>query len=80
MLNPSELAAAQGFPPPYKFIGDKTERTEQIGNAVPVSLAKSLYKHLLTSHDPTLFSFAESDEPAADRAQDTTTGRVNSDD
>jgi len=80
MLKPQELAAAQGFPSDYEFVGNKTETTEQIGNAVPVSLAKSLCKHLLTSHDPTLFSFTDGETPAAGRPQDTPTGRADSDD
>jgi DNA (cytosine-5)-methyltransferase 1 len=37
MLQPHELAAAQGFPRDYKFCGTKTDITKQIGNAVPVN-------------------------------------------
>ena len=43
-LNPSELAAAQGFPRSYKFTGSTTEVIKQIGNAVPKNLAKALGK------------------------------------
>jgi DNA (cytosine-5)-methyltransferase 1 len=42
MLQPHELAAAQGFPGDYKFCGTKTEITKQIGNAVPVNLSREL--------------------------------------
>jgi len=57
MLQPHELAAAQGFLPDYQFAGTKTQATKQIGNAVPRRLARALalaavgqcnqiYKHL----------------------------------
>jgi len=42
MLQPHELAAAQGFPHDYKFCGTKTDITKQIGNAVPVNLSREL--------------------------------------
>jgi DNA (cytosine-5)-methyltransferase 1 len=42
MLQPHELAAAQGFPRDYKFCGNKTEVTRQIGNAVPVNTSREL--------------------------------------
>lgn len=42
MLQPHELAAAQGFRPNYKFAGTKTEQVKQIGNAVPRNLARAL--------------------------------------
>ena len=42
MLQPHELAAAQGFPSDYWFAGTKTDRVKQIGNAVPVNTAKAL--------------------------------------
>lgn len=42
MLQPHELAAAQGFPKDYKFTGNKGEQVKQIGNAVPVNTAKAL--------------------------------------
>lgn len=44
MLQPHELAAAMGFPPGYKFSGNKTEIVKQIGNAVPVHLSSALAK------------------------------------
>ena len=57
MLQPRELKQAQGFPADYEIVGTKTDRTSQIGNAVPVGLAKALCKHVLTSEDPSLRSF-----------------------
>lgn len=66
MLQPRELAAAMGFPDDYEFAGNKTETTEQIGNAVPVSLAKSLCRTLLTASEPTLEGYGSSEEVPAD--------------
>jgi DNA (cytosine-5)-methyltransferase 1 len=59
MLQPRELAAAMGFPDDYEFVGNKTETTEQIGNAVPVNLAQSLCSQLLDGGSPTLEDFSE---------------------
>lgn len=42
MLQPHELAAAQGFPKGYIFTGNKSEIVKQIGNAVPPPMAKAL--------------------------------------
>jgi DNA (cytosine-5)-methyltransferase 1 len=42
MLQPNELAGAQGFPRSYQFTGTKTEVVKQIGNAVPRRLARAL--------------------------------------
>jgi DNA (cytosine-5)-methyltransferase 1 len=42
MLQPGELAAAQGFRGDYKFAGNRTEQVRQIGNAVPRTLARAL--------------------------------------
>ncbi len=47
MLQPHELAGAQGFPSGYQFTGTKTEVVKQIGNAVPCGLAKALMKEIL---------------------------------
>ncbi len=47
MLQPHELAAAQGFPSDYVFTGNKTEQVKQIGNAVPVNTAKALCREIL---------------------------------
>jgi DNA (cytosine-5)-methyltransferase 1 len=57
MLKPTELKQAQGFPQSYTLTGTKTERIKSIGNAVPVSLATNLCKHVLSSTDPSLSSF-----------------------
>ncbi|UOO96581.1 DNA cytosine methyltransferase (plasmid) [Halococcus dombrowskii] len=65
MLQPRELAAAMGFPSDYEFAGTKTETVEQIGNAVPVHLAKSLIERLLAGRDPTLQAFASENESVA---------------
>lgn len=42
MLQPHELALAQGFPKGYEFSGTKTDQVKQIGNAVPRRLARAL--------------------------------------
>lgn len=47
MLQPHELAAAQGFPAGYDFRGNRTEIIRQIGNAVPVGTARALCATLL---------------------------------
>lgn len=52
MLQPHELAQAQGFPSDYPFTGNKSEITKQIGNAVPVNLARSLCTALLADFKP----------------------------
>jgi DNA (cytosine-5)-methyltransferase 1 len=47
MLQPHELAAAMSFPRSYVFVGNREEKVKQIGNAVPVNLAKALCKAML---------------------------------
>lgn len=47
MLQPHELARAMSFPDDYQFKGTREQIVKQIGNAVPVSLAKQLAKTLL---------------------------------
>lgn len=42
MLQPHELAAAQGFAPGFQFRGTKEQQVEQIGNAVPCFTATAL--------------------------------------
>ncbi|MFA1612034.1 DNA cytosine methyltransferase [Halobellus rubicundus] len=68
MLQPAELKQAQGFPADYELVGTKTDRTKQIGNAVPVGLAKALCKHVLTAEDPSLATYGGglADDPDAD--------------
>jgi len=48
MLQPHELARAMSFPDDYQFTGNREQKVKQIGNAVPVQLAKALCKALLT--------------------------------
>ena len=54
MLNNQELARAMGFDDAdsYEFVGNVTEVTRQIGNAVPVNLAAALVKSALEAPDP----------------------------
>jgi DNA (cytosine-5)-methyltransferase 1 len=66
MLQPRELAAAQGFPSDYECAGNKTETTEQIGNAVPVNLAKALVREALTGTKPSLDTYNSGGEVPAD--------------
>ncbi|MDD2772744.1 MAG: DNA cytosine methyltransferase [Elusimicrobiales bacterium] len=47
MLQPHELARAQGFPTDYKFTGNRGEQVKQIGNAVPTHLAQALCRAAL---------------------------------
>ncbi len=47
MLQPRELARAQGFPDSYKFTGNRAEVVKQIGNAVPPNTAKALIMEVL---------------------------------
>ena len=51
MLQPHELAGAQGFPRNYQFTGTKTQIVKQIGNAVPRRLARALVTAML-QQDP----------------------------
>lgn len=47
MLAPYELAGAMGFPADYKFVGVQSDQVKQVGNAVPVKLARSLCREVL---------------------------------
>ena len=48
MLTELEVARIQSFPDSYKFSGSKKEVYTQIGNAVPVKLAKAIAENILT--------------------------------
>lgn len=47
MLQPKELAAAQGFPDSYVFTGNKTDIVKQIGNSVPPIFSNVLLSQYL---------------------------------
>lgn len=47
MLQPRELARAQGFPDSYVFTGKREDVVKQIGNAVPPNTAKALIREVL---------------------------------
>lgn len=42
-----EAAVMMGFPLTYRFIGNHTQRCEQVGNAVPVELASAIAKSVI---------------------------------
>jgi DNA (cytosine-5)-methyltransferase 1 len=46
-LRTPELAALQGFPRRYEIMGTRRERVRQMGNAIPVQLAKVMMESLL---------------------------------
>jgi DNA (cytosine-5)-methyltransferase 1 len=48
MLKPRELARAMSFGDEYVFTGNREAQVKQIGNAVPVMLAKALCKELIS--------------------------------
>jgi DNA (cytosine-5)-methyltransferase 1 len=48
MLEPHELAAAQGFKADYHFQGNRRDVLKQIGNAVPRRLARALCRSVLS--------------------------------
>lgn len=52
MLQPKELAAAQGFPSDYKFTGNREAVVKQIGNAVPPNTARALCAAVLDDGKP----------------------------
>ncbi|RLM94365.1 DNA cytosine methyltransferase [Haloarcula sp. Atlit-7R] len=57
MLKPIELKMAQGFAEDFELKGSKTERTAQIGNAVPVNMARAVLLHALSDESVSLASF-----------------------
>lgn len=48
MLQPRELARAQGFPDTYQFTGNREDVVKQIGNAVPPPMAHALAMEVLS--------------------------------
>jgi DNA (cytosine-5)-methyltransferase 1 len=51
MLQPHELALAQGFPAEYRFTGSKTDQVKQIGNAVPRRLARAIVAAVVSQNE-----------------------------
>ena len=43
-----EAIRLQGFPDDFEWVGSKTSIARQIGNAVPVQLARSVSDHVIT--------------------------------
>lgn len=52
MLAPHELAAATSFRKGYLFAGTQAQQVQQIGNAVPVKLARALIGHIIDTYEP----------------------------
>ena len=46
-----EMALLQGFPIDYVFCGDHSSVRDQIGNAVPVNLARAIARSVLAAHN-----------------------------
>lgn len=66
MLQPHELAGAQGFRRKYKFTGTKSDAVKQIGNAVSRRLARALaYSSLSQSSDVSHLLALDDDETEA---------------
>lgn len=84
MLKFRELARAMGFPDSYRFAGNKTERTRQVGNAIPVGTTRALCWTLLTDRTPLVapaeprngFQGTDHRERAEQLAQTRTNGHV----
>ena len=45
-MTPRELARLQSFPDTFIFEGSKSQQLVQIGNAVPVGLAKAIAENI----------------------------------
>jgi DNA (cytosine-5)-methyltransferase 1 len=65
MLQPHELAGAQGFRRDYKFTGTKTDQVKQIGNAVPRRLARAIVAAALSQNSDVSWLRDPEDEEAA---------------
>jgi len=50
-LTVREAACLQSFPVNYQFFGSQVSMHRQIGNAVPVRLAKVIARNVLASHE-----------------------------
>lgn len=50
MLSAPELARAHSFPKSYIFTGTQADQVAQVGNSVPVKLAKALCKEILKQY------------------------------
>jgi DNA (cytosine-5)-methyltransferase 1 len=62
MLEPHELAAAMGFSgddQSYEFVGTKTEKVKQIGNAVSVRMMKACVIAMMSDAPAALSEAAE---------------------
>lgn len=57
MLKPVELKMAQGFDADFELKGTKSERTAQVGNAVPVNMARAVLLHALSDDSVSLAAF-----------------------
>ena len=55
-LTPREAARLQGFPDAYVFLGTRHDIRHQIGNAVPVPLAKALGARVVAALDGELLT------------------------
>jgi DNA (cytosine-5)-methyltransferase 1 len=67
MLQPHELALAQGFPANYRFTGTKTDQVKQIGNAVPRRLARAIVAAVV-SQNPDVSALVEAEEGGKEAA------------
>ncbi len=61
MLQPHELALAQGFRPDYKFTGNKTEKVKQIGNAVTRRMVRAVIGANLAQKEDVTFLLQDDD-------------------
>lgn len=64
MLQPHELAAAQGFKADYQFLGNKTEIVKMIGNAVPRRTIRALVLAAVSQDSDVAFLIDKEEEAA----------------
>jgi len=67
MLKPLELARGQGFDDDYQFTGTKTDKTKQIGNAIPINMARAVVRQLLSETVPTINTYTNSDSHSPEK-------------